>query len=151
MENNNIDPPFEESYKKLLFNKQTTTTNNIIKECDLPLIDLNNNHERCVREMSEAASEWGFFQVVNHGIPKKVLEKMRSEEMKMFHQPFCRKSEPEFMELSEGSYRWGNPTATCVRQFSWSEAFHIPLSDVQLLDGSHCNDNITSLSSSSSR
>jgi len=29
------------------------------------------------------------------------------------------------------SYRWGTPTATCPKQFSWSEAFHnIPISKV---------------------
>ncbi|XP_037431797.1 gibberellin 2-beta-dioxygenase 6-like [Triticum dicoccoides] len=32
--------------------------------------------------------------------------------------------------LLNGSYRWGNPTATSLRQLSWSEAFHVPLASI---------------------
>ncbi|KAL3583299.1 hypothetical protein D5086_014360 [Populus alba] len=37
------------------------------------------------------------------------------------------------------SYRWGTPTATCPKQFSWSEAFHIPISKVFELWGLDSN------------
>ncbi|WRX16220.1 Oxoglutarate/iron-dependent dioxygenase - like 10, partial [Theobroma cacao] len=32
--------------------------------------------------------------------------------------------------LLNNSYTWGTPTATCPKQFSWSEAFHVPLTKV---------------------
>ncbi|KAI9186177.1 hypothetical protein LWI28_014419 [Acer negundo] len=158
MDINTHEPPFQETYRALFQNStalkakdhdQNSSMVDNNKECELPLIDLdrlnfrylvndplNNFQEldKCIEEMAEAASEWGFFQVVNHGIPRKVLDSMRYEEMKMFHQPFCKKSEENFMNLSADSYRWGNPTATCLRQFSWSEAFHIPLTDISRLD-----------------
>ncbi|KAI9185682.1 hypothetical protein LWI28_009642 [Acer negundo] len=157
------EPPFQETYGVLFQNSTTLqkakdhdqnhsmVDNN--KECELPLIDLdrlnfryldndhlNNFQElgKCIEEMVEAASEWGFFQVVNHGIPRKVLDSMRYEEMKMFHQPFYKKSEENFVNLLANSYRWGNPTATCLRQLSWSEAFNIPLTDISRLDN-ECN------------
>ncbi|TXG67389.1 hypothetical protein EZV62_008664 [Acer yangbiense] len=66
--------------------------------------------------------------------PRKVLDSMRYEEMKMFNQPFRKKSKENFMNLSAESYRWGNPIATCLRQLSWSKAFHISLTDISRLD-----------------
>ncbi|KAK1582769.1 hypothetical protein Q3G72_018084 [Acer saccharum] len=159
MDINTHEPPFQETYG-VLFQDSTTlqkakdhnqnhsmVDNN--KECKLPLIHLDrlnfryldNDHlnnfqelDNCIEEMAEAASEWGFFQVVNHGTPRKVLDSMRYEEMKMFNQPFHKKSEENFMNLSAESYHWGNPIATCLRQLSWSKAFHIPLTDISRLD-----------------
>ncbi|KAJ4726140.1 gibberellin 2-beta-dioxygenase 8-like [Melia azedarach] len=148
-----IEPPFVETYPTLFHNSSTERAEEekifAVEECELPLIDLSRLKSRnfdeyeplnlqCLREMAEAATEWGFFQVVNHGIPQKVLNSVRKEQMKMFYQPFCKKSEQNFMNLSAESYRWGSPTATCLRQFSWSEAFHIPLTDVSSLDQSNC-------------
>ncbi|KAK0602736.1 hypothetical protein LWI29_036494 [Acer saccharum] len=159
MDINTHEPPFQETYGVLFQNSTTLqkakdhnqnhsmVDNN--KECKLPLIHLDrlnfryldNDHlnnfqelDNCIEEMAEAASEWGFFQVVNHGTPRKVLDSMRYEEMKMFNQPFHKKSEENFMNLSAESYHWGNPIATCLRQLSWSKAFHIPLTDISRLD-----------------
>ncbi|XP_059649847.1 gibberellin 2-beta-dioxygenase 8-like [Cornus florida] len=102
-----------------------------MEECDLPLIDLSNlrsEDERqrvaCAREISRVSSEWGFFQVVNHGISLELLRKMRREQVKLFKAPFESKAT---CGLLNNSYRWGSPTATSPKQFSWSEAFHIPL------------------------
>ncbi|KAF9620484.1 hypothetical protein IFM89_013101 [Coptis chinensis] len=104
------------------------------EECSkLPLIDLNQlnqgnlQRENCKKEMVKAAMEWGFFQVVNHGVPSKVLESMRCEIVNMFREPFEKKS-------LNSEYRWGTPTATRLSDFSWSEAFHIPL-DIVVLEG----------------
>lgn len=106
------NPPLFHQYEFLLqstahlqpFNNGNDPTNSVMEECQLPLIDLkglrsSNEKERvaCRREIFEASEEWGFFQVINHGI--------------------C-------------TERWGTPTATHPNQFSWSEAFHIPLTKV---------------------
>lgn len=139
------DPPFHQAYKSLI----EDTSNNIfgkklvlVEECELPLIDLsrilhNDNvvdeseREECKEEIARASQQWGFFQVTNHGISKDLLEKMRKEQVKVFKQPFDKKSkEDKFMNFPAGSYRWGTPTATCLNQLSWSEAFHIPMADI---------------------
>jgi gibberellin 2-oxidase len=107
----------------------------VMKEyCQLPLIDLsclNSTIERerlaCAEAICRASSEWGFFQVVNHGISPELVRNMRREQVELFQTPFDKKAT---CGVLNNSYRWGTPTATCPRQFSWSEAFHIPLSRV---------------------
>ncbi|KAK9268385.1 hypothetical protein L1049_000134 [Liquidambar formosana] len=142
------DPPLEESYKNFFkkedFIKELETETEtaskkksfIVDEYELPLIDLNrlnlggSEPEECKREIADASSQWGFFQVVNHGVSQDVLVRMRCEQVKLFLQPFHKKANDKFLNLSTDSYRWGTPNATSLMQFSWSEAFHIPLSNM---------------------
>ncbi|CAK9169912.1 unnamed protein product [Ilex paraguariensis] len=140
------DPPFQETYKTLFDYSTGAATKNenglvIVEECDLPLIDLGklklgeSEKEECKREIAKASQEWGFFQVVNHGISNEILEKMRCEQVKVFKRPFHEKINESSLSFSAGSYRWGTPSATCLRQLSWSEAFHVPLADVSHFGG----------------
>ncbi|KAI9169326.1 hypothetical protein LWI28_014814 [Acer negundo] len=107
----------------------------VMEECQLPLIDLsglNSNDQKetvaCAAAICTASSEWGFFQVVNHGISVELLKKMRREQELLFQTPFERKST---CGLLNNSYSWGgSTTATSPNHFSWSEAFHIPLTKV---------------------
>ncbi|KAI3800310.1 hypothetical protein L1987_28397 [Smallanthus sonchifolius] len=137
------DPPFRSFYKKLFdnhsINAPSAKCNEIheTKECEfeLPLIDLSRlndqDGEDCKREIAEAAQEWGFFQVVNHGVSWEILEKMRCEQMKLFKKPFEEKvSGLREFDFLAGSYRWGTPSATCLRQLAWTEAFHVPLTEI---------------------
>ncbi|GMI93335.1 gibberellin 2-oxidase 8, ARABIDOPSIS THALIANA GIBBERELLIN 2-OXIDASE 8 [Hibiscus trionum] len=140
------DPPFHETYKTLFAENESWTTkvspnidrHTTVEEGELPLVDLSRlalddeaEKESCKEEIARAAKEWGFFQVINHGISRDILDKMREEQVKVFKQPFYNKCrEDKFMNFSAGSYRWGTPTATSLRQLSWSEAFHIPMTDI---------------------
>uniref|UniRef100_A0A251ULT8 Putative oxoglutarate/iron-dependent dioxygenase n=1 Tax=Helianthus annuus TaxID=4232 RepID=A0A251ULT8_HELAN len=147
------DPPFLTFYKKLFDNIPSTKGNDIealheANECDdqfeheLPLIDLSClnqdgfRSEECKREIAEAAQQWGFFQVVNHGVSSEILENMRCEQVKAFKKPFQEKVNGirEFDFLA-GNYRWGTPSATCLRQLAWSEAFHVPLTHISTMGG----------------
>ncbi|CAH1448337.1 unnamed protein product [Lactuca virosa] len=140
-----FDPPFQEFYKKLFddhfFNGPCPGGHEIefshnAKECkfELPLIDLSHlniggfKHEDCKREIAKAAQEWGFFQVVNHGVSHDILEKLMSEQVKVFKKPFQVKVNglPE-LNFPAGSYQWGTPSANCLQQLAWSESFHVPL------------------------
>ncbi|KAL8140291.1 hypothetical protein V2J09_006312 [Rumex salicifolius] len=131
------NPPFEEAYRDL-FKEEESEGDNVAaaatESCELPLVDLRRLHggerEECRKEIVAAATEWGFFQVVNHGVPSAVLDRMREEQVRLFREPFWKKQNDAFMSMSPGCYRWGTPSATCLRQLAWSEAFHIPLHHV---------------------
>ncbi|KAK9265412.1 hypothetical protein L1049_001660 [Liquidambar formosana] len=144
------DPPFKETYKTLFHNSlQEAKTGTpyevlVVEECELPLIDLGRlnlgefERDECKEEIARASKEWGFFQVVNHGISPEILERMRCEQVEVFKRPFQMKKSEKYMNFSAGSYRWGTPSATCLRQLSWSEAFHIPLTDISGSGGLSC-------------
>lgn len=130
------NPPFLATYKSLLAGEPTARHDADAaawEYCELPLIDLGRLHdepeaERCKEDIVAAASKWGFFQIVNHGVPEKLLTRLREEQVKMFRQSFKKKADDKFQDLAGDSYRWGTPTATSLKQLSWSEAYHIPLS-----------------------
>ncbi|KHN36722.1 Gibberellin 2-beta-dioxygenase 8 [Glycine soja] len=127
------EPPFLETYKTLVQQHLGDSRNEfIVERCDIPLIDLGRlslEREECMREIAEAAREWGFFQVVNHGISHELLKSLQIEQKKVFYQPFLNKSSTQGK-----AYRWGNPFATNLRQLSWSEAFHFYLTDISRMD-----------------
>lgn len=109
----------------------------IAEECELPLIDLSmlklgrSESEKCKAQIAKASREWGFFQVVNHGISHEIFENMRREQGEVFKKPFHEKE----MCFPAGAYRWGTPSATCLGQLSWSEAFHVPMINISSGDG----------------
>ncbi|KAJ9562995.1 hypothetical protein OSB04_008155 [Centaurea solstitialis] len=148
------DPPFVEFYKNLFDTEGASNKNDDIgafedvEEWEVPLIDLSRLHQggwegaECKREIAEASQKWGFFQVINHGISSDILEKMRCEQMKVFKKTFHEKADNHRnLNFPAGSYRWGTPSATCLRQLAWSEAFHVPLTDISNMGA------LTSLSS----
>ncbi|XP_047064501.1 gibberellin 2-beta-dioxygenase 5-like [Lolium rigidum] len=104
-------------------------------ECGLPVIDLAVLEqggdavaaEQCRAKIVRAASEWGFFQVINHGVCQALLDSLRDEQVRVFRRPFQRKVGEPLLDFSPESYRWGTPTATSLEQLSWSEAYHIPM------------------------
>jgi gibberellin 2-oxidase len=140
------DPPLADSYRALLragngIAPTPATESLAVLEQDLPTIDLQGlasgdamERRACADAMAMAASEWGFFQVTGHGVGRALLEEMRREQARLFRLPFDAKAKAG---LLNGSYRWGNPTATSLRQLSWSEAFHVPLASIP---GEDCDD-----------
>ncbi|KAL0687897.1 hypothetical protein Bca4012_087574 [Brassica carinata] len=157
-----MDPPFNDMYNTLFYKQITNTDSNVlevpfsfsvtavVEEVELPVIDVSllmdgakKGREKCKEEIARASREWGFFQVIDHGISMDVLEKMRQEQIRVFREPFDKKSTSD--TFSAGSYRWGTPSATCLQQLSWSEAFHVPMTDIS------DNKDFTSLSSAMER
>lgn len=139
-----FEPPFQGTCKTLLQNPTHYHDKlSDVDECELPVIDLNNlnfghiEREKCVSEVAQAARQWGFFQVVNHGVSQEVVNNMQYEQKRLFRQPFPKKVENNLLNLSANSYRWGNPEATCLKQFSWSEAFHISTTEIPTMRTEH--------------
>lgn len=136
------DPPFLETYNTLLQGANNISDINdhkssMVQKCDeIPLIDLKRlklshlEREECMKEISEAARKWGFFQVVNHGVSQEVLERMHFQQKEVFRTSFVIKSQENFLNLPSRSYRWGNSFATNPKQFMWSEALHMFVPDL---------------------
>uniref|UniRef100_A0A0E0BDP2 Fe2OG dioxygenase domain-containing protein n=1 Tax=Oryza glumipatula TaxID=40148 RepID=A0A0E0BDP2_9ORYZ len=64
----------------------------------IPIIDLNkllspqSSEEECVK-LRSACQYWGFFQLINHGVPEEVIENFRSNIIKFFSLPLDAKKE----------------------------------------------------------
>lgn len=64
----------------------TTTVHGV--KLEVPIIDLSNGDgERLEREITEAAKEWGMFQLVNHEIPSNVIRMLQSVGREFFELP----------------------------------------------------------------
>ncbi|KAK7843838.1 1-aminocyclopropane-1-carboxylate oxidase like protein [Quercus suber] len=97
-----IDPP--ESLPNPMLSPATT-------QFEVPVIDLQGSEQSCRRmeivdEVRKASETWGFFQMINHGVPVSVLDKMfdavrefhdqpKEEKMEWYSRDFMQKSKLE--------------------------------------------------------
>ncbi|KAK6156137.1 hypothetical protein DH2020_010385 [Rehmannia glutinosa] len=61
-------------------------------DANIPLIDLGGIHDKnlrktILRHVSDACRDWGFFQVVNHGVSPDLMDRAREVWREFFHQP----------------------------------------------------------------
>ncbi|GKV15709.1 hypothetical protein SLEP1_g26471 [Rubroshorea leprosula] len=141
----NFEPPFQEALKTLSLNSpQDAPSIDAAEEefFELPLIHLRGlngqemERKKCIEVMARASREWGFFQIVDHGIPGELLKRLMSEQKRLFYHPFEEKSKQNFLNLAN-SYLWINPRATSLKQLSWSEAFRVSITDLSRMDESN--------------
>ncbi|XP_057475492.1 gibberellin 2-beta-dioxygenase 2-like [Actinidia eriantha] len=58
-----------------------------IKELDLPIIDLSFDRSVVSKLIVKACEEFGFFKVINHGVPPDVITRMEEESLGFFAKP----------------------------------------------------------------
>jgi len=58
-----------------------------IEGVTVPLISLSHPHNLLVKEISEAASEWGFFQITHHNISQTLIQSLREVGEEFFGLP----------------------------------------------------------------
>ncbi|KAL2933325.1 F6'H2: Feruloyl CoA ortho-hydroxylase 2 [Bienertia sinuspersici] len=60
----------------------------IMDESSIPIIDVSNwDDPMVVKSVCDAAHKWGFFQIINHGIPLEVLENVKLATLAFFSLP----------------------------------------------------------------
>ncbi|KAI9196603.1 hypothetical protein LWI28_025352 [Acer negundo] len=71
------------------FNKPPVSGDN---KFSFPVIDLEDvgtdpiQHKKIVERVGNASEKWGFFQLINHGIPDSVIEEMKSGVFRFYEQ-----------------------------------------------------------------
>ncbi|KAI3707635.1 hypothetical protein L6452_26262 [Arctium lappa] len=65
-----------------------------IREVDIPVIDLSGKQSKVAKLIVKACEEYGFFKVINHGVPHHIIKNMEDESFQFFD-----KTLPEKMEL----------------------------------------------------
>jgi len=99
-----------------------------------PIIDMAEEHSLLVKQISHACEKWGFFQVVNHGIPLELTNRMDLETRAFFALP---KSEKSFVKRSDTNPRGWFDDELTKRKPDWKEAFDVGLEGEFEIDGTN--------------
>jgi hypothetical protein len=92
----------------------TTTT------WELPLIDLHSPLAH--KSLAAACRDWGFFQLQNHGLPRQVLDGLRTHAHSLFELPLAQKEKAACCEATN-FYGYGVVKARTYFPNAWMEAF----------------------------
>ncbi|BBM98205.1 protein MpDOXC2 [Marchantia polymorpha subsp. ruderalis] len=98
---------------------------------DLPVIDLalvHSDRRELSRQLGEAAREWGFFQIVNHGLSLAALHDIETQGFKFFELP----SESK-LKLEQHGYFKDN-TAVKMSSLHWAESWMLSYSPQSNID-----------------
>ncbi|KAM7253634.1 hypothetical protein ACFE04_021788 [Oxalis oulophora] len=94
---------------------------------EFPVIDLcNSDKERLVSEIGDACAKWGFFQVINHGVPLDLKETMEKVAKEFCHQPIEQKKKVARDELNPMGFYESEHTKN-VRD--WKNVFDFSVQD----------------------
>ncbi|CAN1151707.1 1-aminocyclopropane-1-carboxylate oxidase homolog 1 [Linum perenne] len=92
-----------------------------------PVIDLAGVHQdplkrkQMVEKIRDASGSWGFFQIVNHGVPEKIQEDMTSGVRKFFELDVERKKEFYDKESTKKVVYSSNPDMYAIPVCSWTD------------------------------
>ncbi|KAM0953212.1 putative anthocyanidin synthase [Dioscorea sansibarensis] len=100
------------------------------KTMSIPIIDIggiangNKFDEETMKALSNACKEWGFFQLVNHGISKEIIEKAKEVWRGFFHLPMMEKQVYANSPVSYEGYgsRLGVKQNACL---DWSDYYFL--------------------------
>ncbi|KAL3626636.1 hypothetical protein CASFOL_030185 [Castilleja foliolosa] len=56
-------------------------------DIELPIIDLHSNRSQAISQIIKACEQYGFFKVINHGVPQEIISRMEHEAHHFFSKP----------------------------------------------------------------
>jgi isopenicillin N synthase-like dioxygenase len=130
-------PLFTELNKQAQNNADTfDTMKPILQDSDpIPIIDLQSLN---LEQLEEACKDWGFFRLVNHGVPLTLLSQLQDHAKQLYSQSFEYK---KAIFTTPTSYFWGTfalnpsgiPLSKETEKINWVEGFNIPLAQLSEL------------------
>ncbi|KAL8140051.1 hypothetical protein V2J09_006072 [Rumex salicifolius] len=89
----------------------------------IPIIDLHGTRSKVVEEIKLASEEWGFFQVVNHGIPVSIQEKMLNG-VRSFHEQDEEMKKPYYSRDETKKFKYYSTIAPFTAPVAdWRDSF----------------------------
>ncbi|CAL0318608.1 unnamed protein product [Lupinus luteus] len=107
----------------------------VLEPTEIPVIDLSqSNDEELISNIGKACQKWGFFQVINHGVPLEVSKKVDIVADKFFKQSIEEKNKVKRDEVNSMGYHDGEHTKN-VRD--WKEVFDYLVQNSTHVPSSH--------------
>ncbi|QHO14212.1 hypothetical protein HN51_071600 [Arachis hypogaea] len=121
---------------KIFIHDNLTTCSSHHVGANIPVIDLGSLHEQgnslsrheIVEKVKDACEKWGFFQVVNHDIPKSVLDEMLDGVGRFHEQDSEAKKEFYSRDISKRVYFLTNFDLYTAPSTNWRDTLHCALS-----------------------
>jgi hypothetical protein len=105
--------------------EKANNTSNVIPVIDLDDIDNKDPsiHQGIVEKVKEACETWGFFQVVNHGIPLSVLEELKDGVKRFYEQDTEVKKDFYTRDISRSFIYNSNVDVYSSPALNWKDSF----------------------------
>ncbi|XP_022890661.1 feruloyl CoA ortho-hydroxylase 1-like [Olea europaea var. sylvestris] len=125
--------------------REQISTNTILTEESIPVIDMSNPNDQVVADMiCNAAEKWGFFQIINHGIPLTVLDNVKNATHKFYGLPAQEKKKYSKEESPTNNVRYGtsfSPQAEKALEWKdWLSLFYVSDKEASAFWPSICRD-----------
>ncbi|KAL3530109.1 hypothetical protein ACH5RR_009431 [Cinchona calisaya] len=103
--------------------EEQITTSTIVDDDSIPVIDISNwDNPKVADSICNAAEKWGFFQIVNHGIPVEVLETVKEATRRFFGLPAREKNKHSKENSPTNNVRYGTSfTPKAEKALEWKD------------------------------
>ncbi|KAL3530107.1 hypothetical protein ACH5RR_009429 [Cinchona calisaya] len=103
--------------------EEQITASTIVDDDSIPVVDISNwDDPKVADSICNAAEKWGFFQIVNHGIPVEVLETVKEATRRFFALPAGEKNKHSKENSPTNNVRYGTSfTPKAEKALEWKD------------------------------